>query len=165
MKAIALMTAAMVCALPVSPAAANSVDLSFEQELQVLDRPVSYGLDIVLTEIAPTRIGMETRLDLRDVQSAVTAALQDHLLVDMCNLRAEIDRMDMTAENEVFRIGGSLAAELYRCEREALKAGDKGDLLLSETAALMLRATVEVRDNCVACAWSTWISSWRARSN
>ncbi|MEO9777985.1 MAG: hypothetical protein ABJH07_25160 [Sedimentitalea sp.] len=149
MNRFANMIFGLAAALTGSQAAANSVDLTFERDLVVGDRSVPYVIDLKLSETAATRIGIETRLDLREAQSELGNAMRGYVLADLCILRAEIQQFDVTAEDELFRFDGSVAARLYRCAREGLKATERGELLLSETAAVTVQAAVVVQDNCV----------------
>lgn len=128
---------------------ANEVDLTFDSDLTVLDRKISYNLSLRLAERGPTRIGTEALLDLTNLQSTLPGIVNGHALVDLCTLRAEIRGMDLAAQGGNFVFSGTLAADMYSCARDGLTATDRGPLVLSQDMTLTVTAGVRVEDNCV----------------
>lgn len=128
----------------------NEVDLNFAQRVSVFGSQVPYQLDVTLTETDATRIGINAILNVSDVQQAVSTALDGYVIEDTCNLYAKVAEADIVAADDVFQIVGVLKADLFSCDRQGLKPVDRGDLILSQTAGIDLKAGIVVRNNCVA---------------
>ena len=149
----AVLTLALAAILASPEVKANEVHLKFEQEISLRGQPVAYDLDVTLSEAGQTRVGLDAQIDLSNVQKQLSSQFDGYLLVEACNISAEIQEIELSVDKELFRFEGVLAADFYRCERDDLQAIDRGDLVLSQTVAATINAGVIVRDNCAVLAF------------
>lgn len=150
MTRVAIVLRVLLFSFLAFPAVANEVELTFEQTLTLRERPVPYTLDLTLTELAPTRIGVEALLDLSSVQAALSSMMDGYVVAETCALRAEIRELELRVREDTFQFVGVVEAQFYQCARDGLQATDRGALVLSQALSLQAQAAIRVAQNCAA---------------
>ncbi|CUK10970.1 hypothetical protein RUE5091_03360 [Ruegeria denitrificans] len=127
---------------------AQQVDFVIDATLPVRDTELPYTLDLNLTAVAPTRIGVGALLDLREIQKAVPQRLADNAIVDNCGLQVRLDDLSFKAEGDAIDLDGDVTITIFECSRTSERDFQRGEQKRAILANMSTEATVELRDNC-----------------
>ncbi len=128
---------------------AGTVAFRFEDSLKALDPPLSYGLDLRLRAVSPTRIAATAGLDLRDVQRRLPDMANGAVLVDDCRARVEVQDIELLAQAENLVALARLDARSYTCERTGDSSWQRGALERAEEVDVRAEISASVTDNCL----------------
>ncbi len=117
--------------------------------LEMRGREIPYGIDIGLDAIGPTRIGIETTLDLRGLQAQLPDLLAGETLVDICGGRVALRRLEAEAREERLIATGLLDVETFDCGRTGPGTWERGALLKAEEVGVRVELSAEVVEGCV----------------
>jgi hypothetical protein len=117
--------------------------------LEMRGREIPYGIDIGLDAIGPTRIGIETTLDLRGLQAQLPDLLAGETLVDICGGRVALRRLEAEAREERLIAKGLLDVETFDCGRTGPGTWERGALLKAEEVGVRVELSAEVVEGCV----------------
>lgn len=131
------------------PAWAQRVGLQFSETLTVEKSEVAYTLDLLLSAVSPTRIGVEALLDLRDLQRQLPELLAGLPLVDNCGARITLQRIDANAREAIVIVTGRLDVELFSCDRIAPTAWHRGTLEVANEVEIQAELSAELEGPCV----------------
>jgi hypothetical protein len=143
--ALGLMMMCLVCA---RPSDAQQVDFEVDEILRAGDFQLPYRLNLELSAAAPTRVGVNALLDLREIQKAVPERLADNALVDSCGLQVRLDGLSILADGEAIALDSLLGITRFDCGRVSKNDFRRGDQLATFSAKLSAVVSVELRDNC-----------------
>lgn len=138
----------LICCLGAHPSGAQQVSFVVKELLTVSDLELPYTLNLELSAEAPTRVGVNALLDLREIQVAVPERLADNALVDNCGLQVTLDDLSILTTNDAIALDSLLEIKRFDCGRISKKDFRRGDQLGSFTAKLSALVSVELRDNC-----------------
>lgn len=130
-------------------ASADPVAIGFDSTLDVRGTEFAYNLDMTLSVAAPTRIGINALLDLRDVQARLPDIAAGQTILNLCGNQTRIAHLDILAEDDDVRITGQLASEFFECSSDNntdFKRGASRSLIELDFEA---SASVNLRENCV----------------
>ncbi|MEY8842446.1 hypothetical protein AB9K41_25725, partial [Cribrihabitans sp. XS_ASV171] len=141
--------AALVALCLAAPVMAEEVTLSVTRQIDRPEGTIPYRLDLALRDVAPARIGLDARLDLRELQAHIADHLSKRILVDTCNSHITLEAVRLTAEDTRLAAGGKLLAQFFACERDRLRPQDRGETLFSQSLAMAAAVSATVSGNCV----------------
>ncbi|WP_298853869.1 hypothetical protein [uncultured Ruegeria sp.] len=127
---------------------AQQVDFVIDSTLQVRETALPYTLDLNLTAVAPTRIGVGALLDLREIQKIVPERLADKAIVDNCGLQVRLDDLSFEAQDDAMDLNGDVTITIFECSRTSERDFQRGEQKKAILANMSTEATVELRDNC-----------------
>lgn len=131
------------------PAIAREVKLDFLQTLETPEAEVPYRLSMTLRDLAPTRIGVDALLDLRDVQAALSDRLSDSELAQTCNAQATLDTLKAVANGDDVAVRGEFTMETFKCDRKSGQPPKRLDRIAGNTVTFSAAAAARVTDQCV----------------
>ncbi|WP_163025942.1 hypothetical protein [Chachezhania antarctica] len=139
--------------LPKAPAdmpapTAPTVAFRFDNSLKAAETPLEYQVELGMTSVAPTRIGLGATLDLRDIQQNLPTLFAGTVLVDNCAARVELKDVDLAAEGETVIASAKLEARSYDCARTGAQNWERGDETRVEDIDVRAAASVTIEDNC-----------------
>ncbi|WP_170774653.1 hypothetical protein [Ruegeria lacuscaerulensis] len=127
---------------------AQQVDFIIDATLPVRDTDLPYKLNLTLTAVDTTRIGVGALLDLRGAQKIVPERLADNAIVDNCGLQVRLDDISFGAKDDAIDLDGEVTVTLFECSRTSERDFQRGQEKNSILANMSTEATVELRDNC-----------------
>lgn len=110
---------------------------------------VAYGLDVGLSAAGPTRIEVETLLDLRDLQSRLPDLLAGEVLLDICGGQIDLRRLEAEANGQRVDVRGRVGVETFDCARTGPGSWERGALKDAEEIGLRAELSAEVAEGCV----------------
>lgn len=131
-----------------SPLQQGAVTFRFDQRLETLEPPVPYRLDLGMSAVAPTRIGLRARLDLSALQERLPELVEGALLVDDCSRRIELRGLETIAQAKSLVALARLEARSFTCERTGDSAWQRGALEHSEEVDVRAEVSASLSDNC-----------------
>ncbi len=131
------------------PALAREVKLEFNQTLAAEGVEFPYRLSMTLTDVAPTRIGVEAILDLREVQEALSERLNDTELANLCNAQVTLETLSTVAQGNEIAVQGRFAMEAFKCDRKAGQPPQRIESIAANSLTFTAAASVQVQDQCV----------------
>ncbi|MDV7143680.1 hypothetical protein R3X27_13420 [Tropicimonas sp. TH_r6] len=132
-----------------APTTGSGVSYRIDESLATLDTEIAYGLDLRISETAPTRLGADAILDLQDIQRKLPDLLANAVLFDKCGARITLQGLEATASGTSLIATGPLELENYECERTDPGTWQRGALTNTERALVRFEASTEVEDTCV----------------
>ncbi|WP_170547272.1 hypothetical protein [Ruegeria arenilitoris] len=138
----------LAAALDARAPEAQQVDFVIDASLPVRDTELPYTLDLNLTAAAPTRIGVDALLDLREIQKIVPERLADNAVVDNCGLQVRLDELSFKARGDAIDLDGDVTITVFECSRTSERDFQRGEQKRAISANMSTEATVELRDNC-----------------
>lgn len=127
---------------------AQQVSFVIDAALPVRDEKLPYKLDLNLTAVAPTRIGVGALLDLREIQEVIPERLADSAFIDNCGLQVILDDLDLEVEGDALDLDGSVNITTFECNRTSELNFQRGDQKKTFSANINTEASVELRENC-----------------
>ncbi|MGI9368706.1 MAG: hypothetical protein ACR2O2_07680 [Ruegeria sp.] len=149
MKPVLLSLALALISVAGSGAADEPVHLEFERDMTLRESDVPYRLDVSLTEIAPTRIGIDALLDLTDVQAALPDLLSGASFSEACNAEIGLQDVKASASGQTISAEGRFELQTYRCSRKLREPPKREDLVTSKAVTFSAAVSVLVKDQCV----------------
>lgn len=125
------------------------LDLRIDAAFEAQGREIPYGLDIRLSTVAPTRIGVETQLDLRAFQQMLPDLLVGQALVDTCGGHVSLRNLEAEARDASVIARGQLEVETFDCERTGPGSWQRGALLNTEDVGVRADMSAEAVEGCV----------------
>lgn len=140
--------ALMAAALGAHSSGAQEVTFVIDATQQVRETELPYKLDLSLTAVAPTRIGVGALLDLREIQKTVPERLADNAIIDNCGLQVRLDDLSLQALDDAIDLDGDVTITIFECSRTSERDFQRGEQKRAILANMATQATVELRDNC-----------------
>lgn len=137
-----------ICCLAARTSGAQQVDFIFDEILEAGDLELPYKLNLGLSATAPTRVGVNALLDLREVQKIIPERLADNALVDSCGMQVTLNDLSILADEDTIALDSLLGITRFDCGRISRQDFRRGDELGSFSAQLSTVVSVELRDNC-----------------
>ncbi len=138
---------ALLCLGPHEPEA-QEVNFVFDDFFEAGDSDLPYTLNLDLSAAAPTRVGVNALLDLREIQRRVPESLADNALIDSCGLQVKLDGLTISANNDAIAIDSLLRVTRFDCGRISKQDFRRGEERNSFSAKLSTVVSVELEDNC-----------------
>jgi hypothetical protein len=110
---------------------------------------ISSALDLRLAAVAPTRIGVEARLDLRNLQGQLPELLKGTVLLDSCGSRIALQHLETEAQESRVIARGRLLVENFDCQRTGPQIWERGVLLNAEEFGVRAEMSTEIVEGCV----------------
>lgn len=129
--------------------AADAVDLTFERTLPVAGVDVPYALQVKLSKVDLTRVGLDAALDLRDVQAAISTRFDGDVVVDICNARVSVAGLELKAQDEYVSFEAGASAAFFACARESLRVADRGERLFDQEVTVRATMSAQLEANCI----------------
>ncbi len=149
MKPVLLFVALALISSAGSGIAEEAVHLEFERDLSLQGSDVPYRMDVNLTEIAPTRIGIDALLDLTDIQAALPDLLSGASFTEACNAEIGLQDVKTSASGQAISAEGRFELRIYRCSRKLREPPKREELVSSKAVTFSAAVSVLVKDQCV----------------
>lgn len=120
----------------------------FDDSIAVRDVEIGIGLDVGLAAVDVTRIGIETVLDLRDLQARLPEIVGGEVLVDTCGGRITMQSLAAGAQGTTVVAKGTLAVESFDCERTGPGSWQRGALVTAEEIGVRAELSAELVEGC-----------------
>jgi hypothetical protein len=130
-----------------APAGQAAVRIDDSVNLRGVDAEL--GLDIRLAALGETRIGIETLLDLRDLQARLPEIVAGEMLVDTCGGRITLSSLEAEGREATVVAMGRLEVENFACERTGPGSWERGALLNAEEVGVLAEMSAEFVGDCV----------------
>lgn len=143
-----LPSAGLAPIIPTATTAGRRVDFRIDETLAAPNGQVAYGLDLRLATVAPTRIGVETMLDLRDLQHQLPDLFSDIVLLDNCGSRITLQRLEAEAREKTVIATGRLDVRGFACERTGPSSWDRGEPQSSEEVDVRAEMSIRLVEGC-----------------
>lgn len=127
----------------------DRLEIRIADNFEMRDREIPYGIDIGLAAIGPTRIGIETTLDLRDLQAGLPDLLTGETLLDICGGRVALGRLEAEAREERLIATALINLEAFDCERTGPGTWERGALQIAEEVGLRAELSADFIESCV----------------
>ncbi|WP_170477093.1 hypothetical protein [Ruegeria arenilitoris] len=127
---------------------AQQVNFVFDASVPVRETELPYKLDLGLSAVGPTRVGVDALLDLREIQKIVPERLADNAIIDNCGLQVRLDGLSFLAEGDAIDLDGDVTITIFECSRTGDRDFQRGEEKNALSANMSTAATVELRDNC-----------------
>ncbi len=101
----------------VSPSTAQVAEFDIEDTLVVGTTEIAYGLNVVMTAVSPTRVGIEAVLDFSDLQARLPELLAEEPILDSCGSRTDLSEFIVEAQGEVVSLSGKLDTQFFECTK------------------------------------------------
>ncbi|AXI47842.1 hypothetical protein C1J03_18605 [Sulfitobacter sp. SK012] len=134
--------------LPTATTAGRRVDFRIDETLAAPNGQVAYGLDLRLATVAPTRIGVKTVLDLRDLQHQLPDLFSDIVLLDTCGSRITLQRLEAEAREKAVIARGRLDVRGFACERTGPSSWERGEPQTSEEVDVRAEMSIRLVEGC-----------------
>lgn len=128
---------------------AEQVTYHLTDTVKVNDAELPYELDLELSDESPRRVRFDVLLDLRELQRRFEQLVSTEPMVDVCNGRLSQASINFVADEEALAAKGQLLVELFACERETLRAVDRGEMVYSEVVSLAAAVSLNVKGLCL----------------
>lgn len=138
----------MAAGLGARPPYAQQVDFVIDATLPVRETELPYTLNLNLSAVDTTRIGVGALLDLREIQKIVPERLANNAIVDNCGLQVRLDDLSFEAKADAIDLDGEVTITIFECSRTGERDFQRGEEKNAILANMSTEATVEVRDNC-----------------
>jgi hypothetical protein len=110
---------------------------------------VAYGLDFRLAAGGPTRIDVETTLDLRELQRELPDLLAGAVLSDICGGRIMLRRLEAEASGRRVAVSGVVNVESFDCAQTQPGTWERGALLDANEIGVRAELSAEIVESCV----------------
>ncbi len=147
MKLIAQTVSVALC-LCAQVSHAEQVNFKISENLNAGNFELPYTLDMKLNAVAPTRVGVDALLDLRDIQKTLPERLADSARIDNCGVQVKLDDLSILAKGNVLTLQSRLGVTRFDCGRISEKDFRRGNELGAFSANLSADVSVELEDNC-----------------
>jgi hypothetical protein len=135
---------------PAGPVAApGQAAFRVDDTIDLRGTDIAVGLDVRLAARAPDRIGIETLLDLRDLQARLPDLAAGAVLVDTCGGRISMRSLEAEAREADLIASGRLALDNFDCERKGPATWQRGALLSTEEFGVRAELSAELIEGCV----------------
>ena len=131
------------------PAPDGQASFRIEASAPAAGTEVAYGLDVRLAAVAPTRIGVEARLDLRDLQARLPELLNGTVLLDSCGSRIALQSLEAEAQESRVIARGRLLTENFECQRTGTRTWERGAVLDTEEFGVRAEMSTDIVEGCV----------------
>lgn len=148
MKLLAHAVMLAVLCLDSGPSDAQQVDFQINESFMAGDMELPYVLDLGLKSVAPTRVGVEALLDLREVQKTLPETLAEQALIDNCGLQIRLDNLSIVADENAIALDSLLGVTRFDCGRVSKQDFRRGDQRSTFSAKLTAVVSVELRNKC-----------------
>lgn len=149
MRAWNTFVGAAITAVLATAGSAQNVDFQLSENLKVKDAEIPYELDLTLSAVGPTRIGVDAMLDLRDFQQQLPALAAGEIILNLCGNESTITKLRVEAEDQDLSLLGQVQSKFFECDKVNETTFERGvsrfDLNLDVTA----RASVDLASNCI----------------
>jgi len=138
-------------ALSLSPALyqAQSVDFDIAPKLTVNDTELPYRINLDLSVAAPTRIGVDALLVLREVQKAIHEIAANQAVIDKFGLQVNLAELTVTGETDAILVAGDTTINIFECSRTSERSFGRGGLRQTVQATLNTDLLVTLQNNYV----------------
>ncbi len=130
-------------------ASTGRLDGRIDSTLDIGGTEIAYGVDVGLTAAGPTRIDVETGLDLRDLQSRLPDLLAGRALVNICGGSIDLNRLEAEATGRSVALRGVLGVNSYDCTQTEPGTWVRGILLDATEIAVRADLSAEIVESCV----------------
>lgn len=127
----------------------DNLKVEIENALTIRESEVSYLLEIGLSIVGPTRIGVETMIDLRELQARLPDLIAGETLVDTCGGSVLIDRLEIEGSAAVLIATGKLDVTTYECDRTAPGTWERGAVLKDDEVGVRADMSADLVENCI----------------
>lgn len=132
------------------PAASpGRLDGRIDSTLDIGGTEIAYTVDVGLAAAGPTRIDVETRLDLRNLQSRLPDLLAGRALVNICGGSIDLNRLEAEATGRSVALRGLLGVNSYDCTQTEPGTWMRGKLLDATEIAVRADLSAEIVESCV----------------
>lgn len=134
-----------------SPPATQAGQAAFrvDDSIDVRGTEVGLGLDMRLAALGASRIGIETMLDLRDLQARLPEIVAGEVLVDTCGGRIALQSLEAQAREAAVIATGRLSVETFECARTGPGSWERGELTGKEDVGVRAEMSAELAGQCV----------------
>jgi len=129
--------------------AAEDITVGTSQDVMIGARAVPVDLALRLMDIGPTRISIESVLDLRPVQEALVAELTRTTFVDTCIAEISVTDALAEADDTALTLGGRIEAKVFRCRDRDTGTPERGRQLFDGSIIVGAAASAEYRNDCL----------------
>ncbi|MGI1661768.1 hypothetical protein ACRDNQ_05975 [Palleronia sp. KMU-117] len=130
-------------------ASQDRLEVRVDDTLGIRGREIAYGLDIGLAVAGPTRIGVATALDLRDLQAQLPDLLAGEILVETCGGGVTLDRLEIEGRGATLVARATLDVTTYDCVRTGPGTWERSALLNADAIGVRADMSTEVVENCI----------------
>jgi hypothetical protein len=132
-----------------SSVSAQQVEFNLEDTLTIGETDVPYRLDLVMSAVAQTRIGVEALLDLRVLQKNLPDIVSGEPISDDCGSRTELTELAVEAEDDVVSVTGLIDAKFFECERTSETGFQRGAPTDQLKMGFSAAASALLREKCI----------------
>lgn len=134
-----------------APPATGSGQTAFriEDAAQIGESEVELGIDVRLAAVEASRIGIETTLDLRDLQARLPEIVAGEVLVDTCGGRIALKSLEAQARGTTVIATGRLLVEGFDCARTGPASWERGAMTRAEEVGVRAEMSAELAGQCV----------------
>lgn len=111
--ASAMVAATAFCSI----ACAQQVEFDLTDTITFGDTDIDYRLDIVMSAVTPTRVGVVALLDLRSFQDRLPDLIAEEPVSDGCGSRTDLTSLAVEVDGEVISLVGELNTQFFECTR------------------------------------------------
>ncbi len=120
-----------------------------DHTIELRGADVDVGLGIRLAAQGADRIGIETLLDLQDLQARLPEIAAGEVLVDNCGGRVTLVSLEADGRGSDVIARGTLDVERFACERTGPGTWARGDLQSAEQVGVRAELSADLVDGCV----------------
>ncbi len=133
----------------VSHTAAQQAEFDIEDTLVVGATEIDYGLNLVMTAVSPTRVGVEAALDFSDLQTRLPGLLSEEPILDSCGSRTDLSEFVVEAQGEIVSLSGKLDTQFFECTKTRENVFARGEPTDRWIFGFSASATARFSDKCV----------------
>ncbi len=100
-----------------SPSTAQVAEFDIKDTLVVGTTEIDYGLNVIMTAVSPTRVGIEAVLDFSDLQARLPDLFADEPISDTCGTRTDLSEFVVEAQGEIISLRGKLDTQFFECTK------------------------------------------------
>jgi hypothetical protein len=109
---------------------------------------VGIAVDVRLMATDGNRIGIETILDLRDLQAQLPKVVAGEVLVDTCGGKITMQSLGAEVQDTNLIARGTVAVESFDCERTGPGSWQRGALLTAEDVGVRAELSADLVEGC-----------------
>jgi hypothetical protein len=132
-----------------SVASAQQVEFDLEDTLTVGGTEVPYRLGLIMSAVAPTRLGVEALLDLRDFQLRLPGIISREPVSDDCGSRILVIELAVDAEVDVVSVTGLIETQFFECERTSETGFQRGAPTDRLSLGFSATASARLHEKCI----------------
>jgi hypothetical protein len=110
---------------------------------------IPYAADVRLSAVTPTRIAVDSTLDLRELQRRLPRIAEGKVPLDTCGGRVTLRSLETEAAGSTIVATGRLTVETFDCERTGPGSWERGGLLKTEEVGVRADLSAELVEGCV----------------